>query len=395
MDEMGGCILFHRQFVERDDYEVFVVTDRADFSSGQIPHIIYQHPRIVRRLMKTRLALFAHDYVHVFGGRWIPASILEAARRFKPDAVMVGAETWIADLGVRLAKKLRMPLIGHFMDWPTFAMMGHGWVKRHASGMFRRRYQACDLAFGICPEMLEALGPHPNARVFYPSGQRNGARLARPPRAAGSPFTVFFAGNLGQWYGKMLSRLAACFRGERDVSLRIAGRNAEWTAEEEATLRKEGVYLGFLKGADYDAAFANADALLVAMGFGEEDRLIESTSFKSKLADYLASGLPVIVWGPEYCTAVRHARREKFAGIVTSADPRAVVAAARTLAQDPKLAAALVENGIRFWGANLNADSVMHGARQAISSVVVHGKRESPDLKPVRSSRQTEVGNRP
>lgn len=367
---MGGCVLFYRQFVERDDYEVFVVTDRADFSSGQIPHIIHRHPPILRRLMKTRLALFAHDYVHVFGGRWIPASILEAARRFKPDAVMVGAETWIADLGVRLAKKLQAPLIGHFMDWPTFAMMGHGWAKRHASGMFRRRYQACDLAFGICPEMLEALGPHPNARVFYPSGQRNGARLARPPRAAGSPFTVFFAGNLGQWYGKMLGRLAACFRGERDVSLRIAGRGAQWTAEEESALKKEGTYLGFLKGADYEAAFDRADALLLAMGFGEEDRLIESTSFKSKLADYLVSGLPVIVWGPEYCTAVRHARREKFAEIVTSDDPRAVLAAAKALAQDPKRAAELIENGIRFWQANLDAKKVMDAALEATKALV-------------------------
>jgi glycosyltransferase involved in cell wall biosynthesis len=370
MDEMGGCMLFYRQFVERDDYELFVVTDRADFSSDRIPHLICEHPKIIRRLMKTRLALFAHDYVHVFGGSWVPAPILEAARQFKPDLIMTGAETWMADLAANLARKLKVPLAGHFMDWPTFAMMGHPWVKRHASDKFRRRYQQCDLAFGICPEMLETLGAHRNAHVFYPSGQANDAKQTKPRRPQGSPFTILFAGNLGQWYGRMLECLAPHFRGENDVRLRIAGGNALWGVEVEKALRQEDTYLGFLKGSEYKAAFDNADALLLIMGFGAENRLIESTSFKSKLADYLTSGLPLVVWGPDYCTAVRHARREDFAEVVTADDPGAVVTAVRALARNPGRSAELVENGLRFWEKNLDANQVMPKALQAINAVV-------------------------
>jgi hypothetical protein len=362
-------MLFYRQFVERDDYDLFVVTDRSDFSSDRFPYLIFEHPKIIRRLMKTRLALFAHDYVHVVGGSWVPASILEAARHFKPDVIMTGAETWMADLAANLAMKLKIPLVGHFMDWPTFAMMGHSWVKRHASDKFRRRYQRCDLAFGICPEMLETLGAHRNAHVFYPSGQAGESKTPKSRRTHGNSFTVLFAGNLGQWYGRMLECLVPHFRRENDVQLRIAGGNALWGDEVEKSLRQEGTYLGFLKGAEYKSAFDNADALLLIMGFGAESRLIESTSFKSKLADYLTSGLPLVVWGPDYCTAVRHASRENFAEVVTTDDPGEVVAVVKALARNPSRSAELVKNGFLFWEKNLNANRVMPQALHAINTV--------------------------
>jgi glycosyltransferase involved in cell wall biosynthesis len=333
--------------------------------------LIYEHPKIVQRLMKTRLALFAHDYVQVFGGSCVPASFLEAARQFKPDVIMTGAETWMADMAAGLACKLKVPLVGHFMDWPTFAMMGHSWVKRHASEKFRRRYQRCDLAFGICPEMLETLGAHRNAHVFYPSGQAGGARAPKSRQMQGYPFTILFAGNLGQWYGRMLESLASHFRREKDVRLQIAGSNALWTAEVEKSLRQEGTHLGFLKGAEYKAAFDNADALLLIMGFGTASRLIESTSFKSKLADYLTSGLPLVVWGPDYCTAIRHARREDFAEVVTTDDPVAVVTAVKALARNPSRSAKLVENGFKYWEKNLDANKVMPQALEAIRAVVM------------------------
>ena len=371
MNDMGGCILLHRQFVERDDFEVFVVTDRRDFTSDSIPHLLCGHPAWLQRLMRSRLALFAHDYAHLCGGLRIPAAIMAAAREFRPDVVMMGAETWLADIAARVARRLRVPLAGHFMDWPSFAALGHGWAKKRLSARFRWRYRQCDLAFGICPEMLEALGPHPNAHVFYPAGNRPAVAPSGKGLGRNAPFTVLFAGNLGQWYGLMLASLAAQLRSERDIRLRIAGGNASWGAAVEADLRRDGVFLGLLKGEDYQKVYHDCDALLLAMGFEPDGRLIESTSFKSKLADYLTSGRPLVVWGPEYCTAVRHARREDFAEVVTTENPAAVVAAFRKIARDPARAAQLVAHGQRFWAENLDAEKVMPRACEAIRSLVL------------------------
>jgi hypothetical protein len=349
MDEMGGSIVFYRQFVERDEYEVFVVTDREDFSTDLFPWIRYRLPQILRRLQRTRLAKYVHDLVHFTSGLRIPNDIKTAAQQFNPDLVMIGAETPIADLGISLSKKLKVPLVGHFMDWPTFAIGGHSWISSYASKRFRERYRACDLAFGICPEMLERLGPHPNAHVFYPSGKFPDFIASPRVKAPNEPCHMLFAGNLGQWYGRMVLQLAQAIPSHKNLKFSIAGKNANWTSEEETWLIKNKIFAGFKKGAEYEKLFESADCLLVCMGFDKEAELIESTSFKSKFVDYLRSGKPIVVWGPEYCTAVRHARKYGFAACVTDSNPCSVVEAASRLLRDSERCERQITKALKFF----------------------------------------------
>lgn len=359
---MGGSIVFYRQFVERDDYDIFVVTDREDFSTDLFPSMRYRLPRILRRLQRTRLAKYVHDLVHFTSGLRIPHDIKTAAQKFNPDLVMIGAETPIADLGISLSKKLKVPLVGHFMDWPTFAIGGHSWISSYASKRFRERYRACDLAFGICPEMLEMLGPHPNAHVFYPSGKFPDFIPSPRVKAPNEPYHMLFAGNLGQWYGRMVLQLAQAIPSQKNLKFSIAGKNANWTFDEESWLIKNKFFAGFKKGPDYEKLFESVDCLLVCMGFDKEAELIESTSFKSKFVDYLLSGRPILVWGPEYCTAIRHARKYGFAACVTDPDPSSVVEVAKKLLQDSGMCAQLIKKATDFFKAKINCDIVFSNA---------------------------------
>jgi hypothetical protein len=57
-------------------------------------------------------------------------------------------------------------------------------------------------------------------------------------------------------------------------------------------------------------------------------------SFPSKLTDYTAVGLPLLIWGPGYCSAVRWAQRHApVAEVVTSQDVEEVNAALSRLEQ--------------------------------------------------------------
>ena len=373
IDSLGGALLFHRQFNGSTDYELFVVTDNLAYQGGEWPAIVLHFPAPVRRLMRTRLGLYVHDAVHLLRGAWIPPRVWRAARRFNPDLVLTGAETSMADLADRLARRLQRPLAGHFMDWPTYGMLAHRPVLVWASRQFVRRYRRCQLAFGICPEMLEALGPHPNARVFYPFAPAHSQPLPPPPPGPicpQRPYTMLFAGNLGEWYGQALLDLWERIPAGGSLRLAIAGRHASWSAEREWQLVADGTYLGFLKGQPYQDALARADALLVIMGFEEGARQIESTSFKSKIVDYLLAERPLIVWGPDYSTAVRHARSEGFGLVVDTPDPAAVVKALKRLRDDPGLGRRLVEAGARFRRRCLEADVVLPAALEAKQALV-------------------------
>jgi glycosyltransferase involved in cell wall biosynthesis len=361
-------LLFHRQFHRNGDYELLVVTDNTTYDPGSYRSIILRLPPFVQRLMRTRFGLFLHDAVHLLRGAWIPPRIWRAALQFQPDLVLTGGETSMADLAHRLARRLRRPLVGHFMDWSTYGMLAHRPVLAWASRQFVRRYRRCQLAFGICPEMLAHLGPHPNAKVFYPFAPEHSEPL--PPAPAGPispqrPYTLLFAGNLGEWYGHALLALWNVTPASSSIKLTIAGRHANWSSVLEETLVAEGSYLGFLKGQPYRDALARSDALLVIMGFDEEARQVESTSFKSKIVDYLLAERPLIVWGPAYSTAVRHASAEGFGLVVDTPDPCAVVAALEQLSANPALAEQLVEAGRRFRRCCLDAQVVLPAALQA------------------------------
>jgi hypothetical protein len=51
-----------------------------------------------------------------------------------------------------------------------------------------------------------------------------------------------------------------------------------------------------------------ADVLFVPMSFDGADKANMEISFPSKLTDYTVVGIPLLIYGPAYCSAVRWAR---------------------------------------------------------------------------------------
>jgi hypothetical protein len=78
-----------------------------------------------------------------------------------------------------------------------------------------------------------------------------------------------------------------------------------------------------------------ADALLVPMSFAAEDRVSAELSFPSKLTDYSVIGVPLLIRGPSYCSAVRWALdNPKVAEVLTSENAGEMNMAIRRLATD-------------------------------------------------------------
>src|SRR5207244_2839189 len=76
-----------------------------------------------------------------------------------------------------------------------------------------------------------------------------------------------------------------------------------------------------------------ADVLFVPMSFDPKDRANMEISFPSKLTDYTAVGVPLLIYGPPYCSAVRWARENPgVAEVVESEDPEALAKALQFIA---------------------------------------------------------------
>jgi glycosyltransferase involved in cell wall biosynthesis len=94
---------------------------------------------------------------------------------------------------------------------------------------------------------------------------------------------------------------------------------------------------------------AEADVLLVPMNTDKDDSTNARFSFPSKLVDYTAVGLPLLIIGPDYCSAVRWAREnEGVAEVVSREDPGELNAAFSRLqvpAHRLRLAAMALQKG--------------------------------------------------
>src|SRR5262249_14156570 len=79
-----------------------------------------------------------------------------------------------------------------------------------------------------------------------------------------------------------------------------------------------------------------ADALFVPMSFDPIDRTNMELAFPSKLADCTAVGLPLLIYGPQYCSAVAWAHENANVGEVVATDQsEGLEQALRRLATDP------------------------------------------------------------
>src|SRR6185503_9765819 len=78
------------------------------------------------------------------------------------------------------------------------------------------------------------------------------------------------------------------------------------------------------------------DALFVPMSFDARDRSNMEMAFPSKLADCTAVGVPLLIYGPGYCSAVRWAKENPGVAEIVEG-PEALTEAVRRLSTDPLL----------------------------------------------------------
>ncbi len=361
----GGAMAYYRHCVERDDFDIFVVTDDPNIQKYQLPYpfLVIEPPRWLERLSRTRLSLWAHSYKHIVLGRTIPQSVLDAARSFKPDVILAagGSWSWTALMAQKLAQKLKIPLVGSFMDWYDYNLLSHPATRFLIERIFRRFYQQCDLALCTSEGMREALGEHPNAAIFYPTGARVSdlnKEMAAPP-LSDDVVTVGFAGNIGEWYGEMLERLITFSTSQTNrIKFRIYGSNPSWSRAFEDRLRMEGSYQGSVPFDVLRHEMSKVDILLLPMGFDDSCAQIERTSFKTKFLDYLAFQKPILIWGPDYCSAIRVARELDSAQCCTSPKETECYQEIRFLAEHPTRQAELLVNARRMYDGRFNPERI-------------------------------------
>ena len=335
----GVRIILHRHLVQDPPFDLKVIANRGPATETATVDLLVEFPPWLDRLRRTRLNRWVKDFENLVWPYLPNRAVWKMAKEFNPDVVLTIADHNLSYLAERVARRLKVPLAVMFLDW--FPVMkgrfGHTWTQGLMSRRYRTLYRRCDLAFCTSDGMQEMLGPHDNSHVIYPIGGKHKIPERKRDSHDGK-FRLVYVGSVENFYGRMHCALIEGLKGRGDLEIRIGGPQADWPRDalEEATRR--GIYLGFVPSERASQELADADALLVVMSFEKEHELFMKTSFTTKFLDYAAFGKPIILWGPDYCTPSKLARREDAALVVNDPDPRKVVAALEAIRESPELA---------------------------------------------------------
>jgi len=189
-----------------------------------------------------------------------------------------------------------------------------------------------------------------NGQTLYPSRARS--VLNEPPRGVRhhvglSGLTGVFAGTVGG-YANALAALA------RQLA-RVGGKLILYGSLSRAEAAPLGLDLSNVEFPGLVSAKAlrercqkEADFLYVPMSFGESARVNMRLSFPSKLADYTEMGLPLLIYGPKYCSAVQWARKHPgVAEVVDTENDEELLQAVKRLS-DPRTRDTLAEEALRI-----------------------------------------------
>jgi glycosyltransferase involved in cell wall biosynthesis len=336
-----GSALLHR-LLSGYPHEKLTVIETATQSEPKrrLPNVSYiSHPIGKQRWLNTRFHPYAVAWF-THSGRRIGPKIAQSLNAFRVEGVLTVAHGfgWLA--AARIADERRVPL--HLMihdDWPRAADIApafRNWLDARFADVYRQAQSRLCVSPAMSKFYQERYGRP--AHVIYPSRAADCPSFEDPPERLAhndKPFTIAFAGTINSnGYIRALRALENALKAVGGRLL-IFGPLTSDAARQAGFDDQHTEACGLLSSSDLMLRLRDeADALFVPMSFDACDRANMEMAFPSKLADCSATGLPLLVYGPGYCSAVVWARENEGVAEVVEAEAQ-LGQAIKRLANDP------------------------------------------------------------
>lgn len=283
------------------------------------------------RWLKTRF----HPYAVIWFSYQASKNTIRIDVEFDCVLTVAHGFGWLAAASLARERRVPLHLIVHD-DWPRAAHVPaafRGWFERRFASVYKQAQSRLCVSPAMERAYCERYGF--SGDVLYPMRAAGAPDLDAPPPRLDHQFTVAFAGTINSpGYIRALIAL-------HDALKPIGGRLLIFGPLTREEARASGLELpnvvvcGLLTSPELMQRFRDeVDALFVPMSFDEADRSNMEMSFPSKLTDYTAVGLPLLIYGPEYCSAVRWAKENDGVAEVAETEDKLAPAVQR-LARDP------------------------------------------------------------
>jgi glycosyltransferase involved in cell wall biosynthesis len=257
--------------------------------------------------------------------------LLAWAREFKPDVLYGHCSGLNSVLFLyRIQQELKLPLVLHIMDDMSGTKYSKGLVAKLLRPRFKAEFselmKSADIIIAICQEMAnEYENRYMRPVLSFPIPVEMDAYMGivRTQWNAGRPFRLQFGGRVGWALRESLVDIALAVSSLRkdgiDVVFDLLTFETESVPDECRIL--DGVNVkAAVPSAQLPYLQVEADVLVICLDFDPESILQAKYSMPSKLAGCMASGTPILVYGPVGSPVVEYARRESWGKVVDKRD---------------------------------------------------------------------------
>jgi glycosyltransferase involved in cell wall biosynthesis len=240
------------------------------------------------------------------------------------------------------------PIYMYIMDDPIGTRRFGGLQPAAYALLMHRTVKACKLVWGVgegmCRYFEQAYGvkclpllPLVNLESF---GRSRAKRLVRPDDA----FHIIYTGAIYSAQVDAVRRLVRVVDQESDRN-RVTQMKMQLTlytslpakALEKMGVAGKNVRRDEVKSEDIARVITEADAAFLPFSFDPGMRHVVETSFPSKIAEYLASGVPILAHAPSYSTVAQYLREYGCGVVVDEPNEEALRSAVVRLSGDAVL----------------------------------------------------------
>ena len=357
----AGPMLMHRLLKAWPADKLMVVTPGAK-TTCDLPgvHMAEPPPAPLRRLFGSR---FASLWTTVLGSNILlgtklsrgapPKWLADQVKEFAPQAVLTAgvSAAWIGADG--LARHLGVPLHLIIHDDHHYADFWCRPLKPFGEKLFGRTYRRAASRFCVSQPMereYERRFGVPG-EVLLPSRDPQAVVFSKPREQASTPIQsakIFYAGSITRQGFREVDAIAGVLKENGHQLILYSGTKPPEGFTPQHIERRDPVPAAQL----VERLHEEADLLLLYTDFSSSMREIVKTLFPSKMVDYTAAAVPIVVVAPGYACIVDYLRsRPMAAELVTDNNPEVVASAIeRLLAQSEKrkmLAEGAMEAGLQ------------------------------------------------
>ncbi|MCX7985375.1 MAG: glycosyltransferase [Bacteroidales bacterium] len=340
----GGEIVLYRHLIEHKFLDFEVITPTTIRPIKWWKKII---SRFFTRLEKTRFRSWIHPCKPLYDLYDWDHMLIERLKKNRPAFILTVAHGRGCFKALDLSKKLQIPLVTIFHDFYPYSVFASKMQRALWEYEFRQLYRQSQLVFVITEAMLKRLGKHPNAYLLPPVPS---TFLPVDEHVHPEKYVMIYAGLCGGAYRNMIEAVLPLFESTQNLELHLAGSESEYFKIKQS----DQIHAhGFVDEDRLAVLLSQAQFLLVLIPF---DRAREhfATHFPSKLVEYAKYKKCIIIWGPEYSTAVRWGIDNASAMVVDQNNPEALVESIKKLMSDVHLQNQIASNAFNYFQTHWN-----------------------------------------